>query len=151
MERLRNRDVDSWRRERRRRDMEVDASVGPLRMDTAAGASGVIEPDDEPTEGRKVRVPTLPYVPTEKERRDHNVTHYPHRTWCEICMAGRAVAGAHRRNDEESDPSAGEFHFDYCFLKNKVAEDPAVTLVGVDKASDAILAHVVPDKGTRFE
>ena len=26
-----------------------------------------------------------------------------------------------------------------------------MTLVGVDKASDAILAHVVPEKGTRFE
>ena len=134
MERLRNRDVDSWRRERRRRDMEVDASVGPLRMDTAAGESGVIEPDDESTEGMKVRVPTVPYVPTENERRVHNVTHYPHRTWCEVCMAGRTVAGAYRRSDEESDPSAGEFQFDCCFLKTKVAEDPAVTLIRVDKA-----------------
>ena len=26
-----------------------------------------------------------------------------------------------------------------------------MTLVGVDKASYAILAHVVPEKGTRFE
>ena len=26
-----------------------------------------------------------------------------------------------------------------------------MTLVGVDKASDAVLAHVVPAKGTRFD
>ena len=30
-------------------------------------------------------------------------------------------------------------------------DDPDVTLVGVDKSTDAILAHVVPEKGTRFE
>ena len=61
-------------------------------------------------------------------------------------MSGRAVAGAHSRSKDESDPLAGKFHFDYCFLKNEVKDDPAVTLVGVDKATDAILAHVVPEK-----
>ena len=66
-------------------------------------------------------------------------------------MAGRAIAGAHGRSQDEVNSNAGELHFDYCFLKNEVKEEPAVTLVGVDKASDAILAHVVPEKGTRFD
>ena len=66
-------------------------------------------------------------------------------------MAGRAVAGRHVSSKDEIDPRAGEFHFDYCFLKNEVREEAAVTLVGVDKASDAVLAHVVPEKGTRFD
>ena len=48
-------------------------------------------------------------------------------------------------------PRAGAFHFDYSFLKSEVKEEAAVTLVGVDKSSDAILAHVVPEKGTRFD
>ena len=66
-------------------------------------------------------------------------------------MAGRAIAAAHSKSRDETDPSAGEFHVDYCFLKKEVKEDAAVTLVGVDKASDAVLAHVVPEKGTRFD
>ena len=66
-------------------------------------------------------------------------------------MFGRAVAGAHPRNKDESDPLAGKFHFDSCFLKNEVKDDSAVTLAGVDEATDAMLAHVVPEKGTRFE
>ena len=66
-------------------------------------------------------------------------------------MAGRAIAGAHGKSKDEVDPSAGEFHFDYCFLKNGVRDEPAVTLVGVDKSSDAILVHVVSGKGTRFD
>ena len=103
------------------------------------GGSGSVEPD----EGRAMKIPTLPYVPTARERREHNVTHYPHRTWCEVCMAGRAVAGKHSRGRDEVDPNAGELHFDYCLLRNGTKEEAAVTLVGVDKASDAILVRVV--------
>ena len=116
----------------------------------SAGGRGQVE-SEEPEKGRRMRGPTTPYVPTEHERREHNLTHYPHRTWCECCMVGRAVAGRHVSSKDESDPRAGEFHFDYCFLKNEVREEAAVTLVGVDKASDAVLAHVVPEKGTRFD
>ena len=66
-------------------------------------------------------------------------------------MAGRAVAGAHPKSRDEVHPWAGEFHFDSCFLKNEVKEEAAATLVVVDKSSDAILAHVVPEKNTRFD
>ena len=46
----------------------------------------------------------------------------------------------------------GEFHFDYCFLKGKSGdEEEATTLVGVDKGSDAVLAHVVPQKGAAWQ
>ena len=116
----------------------------------STGGRGQVE-SEEPEEGRRMRGPTTQYVPTENERREHNLTHYPHRTWCECCMAGRAVAGRHVASKDETDPRAGEFHFDYCFLKNEVREEAAVTLVGVDKASDAVLAHVVPENGTRFD
>ena len=102
-------------------------------LGAATGSRGVVVPDGESTEGRGVRTTTLPYVLTGKERREHNVTHYPHRTWCETCMSGRAVACAHSRNKDESDPFAGEFHLDYCFLKNEVKDDPAVTLVRLTK------------------
>ena len=66
-------------------------------------------------------------------------------------MRGRGIAGKHVSGKDEADPNAGENHFDYCFLKNEPKEDAAVTLVGVDKASDGILVHVVPVKGTQFD
>ena len=151
MERLRDRDMDGYMRQLRLRGLsapmeeEQDESA-PV---PGSGGRGVVEEDE--AEGRGVKTPTSPYVPTAKERKEHNATHYPHRSWCEICMSGRAIAGKHVKSADEVDPRAGELHFDYCFLKNKVKEEPAVTLVGVDKASDAVLAHVVPEKGTQFE
>ena len=47
-------------------------------LGAVTGGRGDMVPDGEPTEGRGVRVPTLPYVPAEKERREHKVTRYPH-------------------------------------------------------------------------
>ena len=108
-DRLQERDPPAFVRELCRRGL---APLTEEELGAATGGREVVVPDGESTEGRGVRTPTLPYVPTEKERREHNVTHYPHRTWCETCMSGRAVAGAHSRNKDESNPLAGEFHFD---------------------------------------
>ena len=59
--------------------------------------SGVVEPP----EGRPVRTATPPYVPSEQERRAHNVTHFPPRSWCEHCVRGRGLASKHVRGDGE--------------------------------------------------
>ena len=45
----------------------------------------------------------------------------------------------------------GELHFDYCFLTNKPGSESATTIVGVDKYTQGVLAHVVPKKGTEFQ
>lgn len=147
MERLKEKDMRAWMHETRRRGFGSNPDGG-VPVDRADGQESVGEPgdEDETGEGRAVRGPIHPYVPTEKERQEHNRTHYPHRTWCECRVAGRAVAGVHSRNREDSDPNACEFHFDYCFLKNAVKYEPVVTLVGVDKSSNAIVAHVVPEQ-----
>ena len=120
VDRLKEKSPMGWAREMRRRNIEV----GPINREEEDQADedevdrGDVEGgEDVGTEGRRVRYPTVPYVPTAKERREHSITHYPHRTWCECCMAGRAISGAHRKSKDEANPLAGEFHFDYCFLK----------------------------------
>ena len=42
-----------------------------------SGRTGVVEPE----EGRAVRTAKSPYVPTEQERREHAVIHFPPRSW----------------------------------------------------------------------
>ena len=117
VERLKDRDVSAWMRLMRGRQQERQSREDGDGADNHGASAGVgsVEPD----EGRPVRIPTVPYVPTERERREHNATHYPHRTWCECCMAGRAIAGKHERSRDEADPNAGELHFDDCFLKKQ--------------------------------
>ena len=113
--RLKERNPSEWMRLMRGRRMESegrqpaeDSEETGAEEFASRGGIGHVEED----EGRAVRVPVTPYVPTEKERREHNVTHYPHRTWCDTCMRGRGIAGKHVSSRDESDPNAGEFHFD---------------------------------------
>ena len=102
-------------------------------------------------EGRAVRTAAPIYTPTDRERREHEASgHNPYRSWCSCCVDGRAAAEGHFRADPEepTDANVGEVHFDYCVLRSKPTDDAAVNLVGVDKSSDAVLAHVVPQKGS---
>ena len=113
VDRLREKSADGWMREMRRRGLDV-----PRSAEAEPETQGAQEGEDGLEEGRRMRGPSTPYVPIDKERREHNLTHYPHRTWCEICMRGRGVAGRHSPCSDEVDNSAGEFHFDYCFLNS---------------------------------
>ena len=98
-----------------------------------------------------MRTKPVPCVPTAKERRGHNLTHYPFRAWCVCCVAGRATAAPHFRGGDKEVPAGGELHFDYCFLRSRPTEEPATTIVGVDRSTEGVLAHVVPAKGTAYE
>ena len=108
---------------------------------------GVVEPEEE---GRPVRTAAPPSLPTAQERREHNATHHPPRSWCRYCVEGRGIASAHARCDEERVGDIGELHFDYCFLTNKVGSESATTIVGFDKYTQGVLAHVVPEKRNRI-
>ena len=41
-----------------------------------------------------------PDMPTQSERDDHDLTHYPYRSWCRHCVEGRGVEMRHRGTDD---------------------------------------------------
>ena len=130
------------------RDKRARASEDAEERGRSNGSGrGVIEPEEE---GRPVRTTAPPCLPTAKERREHNTTHHPPRSWCRYCVEGRGIASAHARCDVERVGDVGELHFAYCFLSGKPGTESATTIAGVDKYIEAVLAHVVPRKGTDF-
>ena len=56
-----------------------------------------------------------------------------------------------RRREPADASRAPEFHFDYCFLRNRPGGDQAKTVVGKERMSQGFVAHVVPSKGTGAE
>ena len=79
-----------------------------------------------------------PHSPSRQEIAEHNVAHWPFRSWCPDCVAGKATGDHHRTTkgkdaDESRIPILG---FDYAFMSNtgdvdaggKLSE--AKTLVG---------------------
>ena len=58
--------------------------------------------DDDEAIGRPVKLPRDFRKPTKQEVLEHLPSHWPFRSWCKHCLAGRAVGAHHKaRTDEE--------------------------------------------------
>ena len=113
------------------------------------GQINVNEGDEEESEEARQGISRKPPVsPSPEELRIHRLTHYPFRSWCPACVAGRAKSWPHQRQQEDDDgggvPSVS---FDYCFLRDTTGGESIPVLVGREKRSKFMVAHVVPYKG----
>ena len=71
--------------------------------------------DQESDKGeRKPKKINDPRQPTEEERRQHEMTHLPYRSWCRHCVKGRGKNAPHKKQDDEGE--LHEVHFDYAFM-----------------------------------
>ena len=128
-------------------DRDEDADVEDGRVHDHAG--GDEEEADEENEG-EAQQPTrrTPSTrPTAAEMRAHRVSHLPFRDWCPECIAGRAKDWPHRAQKEVEELAVPEICVDYCFIREEAGDDYSVVLVGKDRGTKLILAHVVPFKG----
>ena len=66
-------------------------------------------------EARVPKVARSPGEPTAAERKRHNVTHCPYRSWCRACVLGRGKDRHHRRVDRRAD-TVPRVAMDYMFL-----------------------------------
>ena len=53
-------------------------------------------------------------VPSDREVREHNLTHLPFRAWCKHCVFGRAKNDPHLSKDREPSEKA-RTHWDYAY------------------------------------
>ena len=118
----------------------------PVRPTYPLEGSGPEEEECE-EEGRAVRARAPPKGPTAGEWRVHRTTHYPFRSWCPYCVAGRAKSWPHLRQEATEEPQVPTICFDYCFLRDKPGGESIPVLVGRERKTRMLLAHVVPFKG----
>ena len=55
--------------------------------------------DDEDAERMIVKEVPKAYTPTQIEREEHELTHFPYRSWCPDCVKGQGIADRHKTND----------------------------------------------------
>ena len=60
-----------------------------------------------------------PYMLTQSERDDHDLTHATHRSWCEHCVQGRGVEMGHHRVRDHGERGVALVGFDYLFVIGK--------------------------------
>ena len=100
--------------------------------------------------GGEVRRPARmmnPERPSQREVDEHELTHLPYRSWCAICVKGKAKEQAHKRVKRED--GMNEVHMDYMFMGPKdVAGETLPCLVVKDLGTKMVMAAAVPRKST---
>ena len=63
---------------------------------------------------KKIRSPG---TPTSEERTDHEITHWPYRSWCDACVKARATGQQHRSmKGEYAESTVARVLMDYGYL-----------------------------------
>ena len=108
----------------------------------------LIHGDEEDGESGSRRVVKMndPAMPSEEERRDHEMTHLPYRSWCRHCIRGRGKEMGHRKSKEE--PEGVEIHMDLCFPGGEEGPDKMTVLVARERRTRMTLATALPSKSS---
>ena len=86
-----------------------------------------------------------PRAPTERELKEHCLTHLPYKSWCWVCRAARGYTAAHVHSDEMCEfPIASA---DYSFMGETESPGCIASLNIKDCGSKCTISFAVPKKG----
>ena len=108
--------------------------VLPVKVDEAvicplASEENALEDFATSEEARKASAKALPAFPSDEERQAHELHHLPFRSWCALCVAGRARDDVHKRGKGGEKSTIAVVSLDYCFLSRDDDLDVATVLV----------------------
>lgn len=132
-------------------DQEEEAEATEINAenvdDDAAHPRGEVDHDAEEEQAQVPRVVCRPCKPTRAEWEAHQVTHWPYRSWCPHCVAGRAVASPHRckssADKEFQRDRVPTISLDHCFIGEQDEEGGMAEfawLIMYDSNTEALFA-----------
>ena len=119
---------------------------------TVAGVSddeGVDEENGEDEEygERKPEKMHDPREPSSAERKEHELTHLPFRSWCKHCVNGRGKEKACQKQEKREGESP-EIHLDFMFMGEPKGGKTLTMVVAKERRSRMIMCCVVPMKSS---
>ena len=96
-----------------------------------------------------------PGKPTQREVDEHEISHYPFRSWCPYCVKGKAVSCPHRSRDHRDEglleTGVPTVSLDYCWADDSDDGDERVdsspVLIMYINVIDALFAVSTKKKG----
>ena len=86
-------------------------------------------------------------VPTSEERERHALCHLPFRSWCRLCVCGRAKDAAHHLRGDDEARGLPLLQCDFFFLGSRRDGATATGITVVDTGSGSVGATGIPVKG----
>ena len=104
---------------------------------------------DAETSGLTVRPRSLPTpkLPSAEAVAHHNLTHFPYRSWCPYCCAGRRPNSHHLTRFVDAGRTLPMCHADDCFIRDNDDDRALTVLVGRMSPSRALLDTMCNTKG----
>ena len=104
--------------------------------------------EDEADKGvrRPLKMRDLKLPTEEEERKEHEMTHLPFRSWCRHCVRGRGKEMPHRSSSEET--IGPEMSFDFFFLGDEDGSKSMPVLMAIERATRMKMCTPVPSKST---
>ena len=100
--------------------------------------------DEDSGEVQGSRAATQPRLPSERERREHDASHCPYRSWCEHCVRGQGCEYGHSSvagvNVSEE---VARVILDYCYLTERATEVSNDDDAREESAAGSILTTLV--------
>ena len=94
-------------------------------------------------EGIHMKFLKSPKLPTQREVDEHNVSHFPFRDWCPICVKAKARNTPHvRQSDREH--QVPHIHVDYGFFGSADDDENMILQVARDEESRALFRSCCP-------
>ena len=118
--------------------------------DEGLGQEMAAEEDGVEEEGRKAVGIKGPKRVSKEEREEHNKTHLPYRSWCEICVKARGRKRQHRRMEKESDQleAVPRVSMDYLFMTEEdrlASKNPIIVMT--DESTGMKCSRLLTKKG----
>ena len=88
-----------------------------------------------------------PKQPTAQERAEHELTHLPYRTWCDICVRTKGKANSHPRQKIKQPV----IQVDIAYIKSLDDKTSVPILTAIDVETGMSMATLIQDKTQHFE
>ena len=89
-----------------------------------------------------------PEQPRPQERAEHNLTHLPFRSWCQLCVQSKGKADAYKQQKQTS--TTPVLQFDFCYFKTIGEIRTTPILTGIDVETGMAMAVVTDNKSGDF-
>ena len=115
--------------------------MGPNDEKGVFPGEGSEEEDEEEEFGKRIPQKKMdPKEPTPAERREHELTHIPFRSWCRHCVRGRGKEEDCRKTDRA--PEIPEIHIDFMFMGEEGGKNTLPMVVVRERVSKAIMVSI---------
>ena len=138
---------DQWTSQQQRMTDKTWTGSTNFEEETTYHEQYITEDEDTQQSALPAKGIKAPQQPTEQERKEHNLTHLPYRSWCTICVESKGRANNHPQQKTSKLPVV---QCDFAYIKGIHDKQVIPVLTAIDVETGMSMAIMVQDKQKQF-